>query len=85
MKEGEYPSVRAAAVDAGIVKPRIQVTWKDGATPEQIATAILKKVSPELIGELVKWLEPIVLLTSPHLTSPQGQKIASNRSASGPK
>jgi hypothetical protein len=58
MKQGEYPSVRAAAVDAGIVKPRIQVTWKDGATPEQIATAILKKVSPELIGELVKWLDP---------------------------
>lgn len=54
MKQGEYPSVRAAAVDAGIVKPRIQVTWKADATPEQIAQAVLKKIPPELIGKVAK-------------------------------
>jgi hypothetical protein len=57
MKQGEYPSVRAAAVDAGIVKPRIQVSWKDGATAEQIAAAILKKLPADLIADVVKALE----------------------------
>ena len=48
MKQGDYPSVRAAAVDAGIVKPRIQVTWKADADPKAMALAVLKKVPKEL-------------------------------------
>jgi hypothetical protein len=57
MRAGEYSSVRSAAIDAGIVKPRTQATWKADATPEQIAKAISKKVSSELMAEVVKHLQ----------------------------
>jgi hypothetical protein len=56
MKAGDYPSVRAAAVDAGIVKPRIQVTWKADATPEAIAAAIYKKIPSEMLSDVIQLL-----------------------------
>jgi hypothetical protein len=56
MKAGDYPSVRAAAVDAGIIKPRVQVTWKADATSEAIAAAICKKVPPEMLSDVIQLL-----------------------------
>jgi hypothetical protein len=52
MRAGEFPSVRAAALEAGIVKPRVQVE----PTPEGLARAARKHI-PEQIAELVRLLE----------------------------
>lgn len=61
MKQGEYPSVRAAAVDAGIVKPRVQVTWKAEATPEEIAQAVIKKIPDGLEEDVIKAMMQMIL------------------------
>lgn len=52
MKQGEFRSVRAAAIAAGIVKPRVQVTWKSDAGADAIASAVMKKIPPELALEV---------------------------------
>ena len=56
MKSGEFPSVRAAAVAAGIVHPRVHLTWKANASADAIASAICKKVSPDMLPELIQSL-----------------------------
>jgi hypothetical protein len=56
MKQGQYPSVRAAAIDAGIVKPRVKIEWKADATPEMIAAAIRKKVPPDMLSDVIQLL-----------------------------
>lgn len=58
VEAGEYSSARAAAIDAGILKPRVQVTWKGDATDEQIAKALIRKLSDgSLKSTLVDFLE----------------------------
>ncbi len=53
MKAGEYPSVRRAAMDAGIVKP----TVTHGVSADAFARAALKHLTVGQIEELVEMLE----------------------------
>jgi hypothetical protein len=53
MKTGEYPSVRRAAMDAGIVKP----TVTHGVSADAFARAALKHLTDDQIEALVEMLE----------------------------
>ena len=53
MRQGEYPSVRAAAVDAGIVKPRKQFTVGSSTTPEAFAGSLWEKLDEEFLVQVV--------------------------------
>jgi hypothetical protein len=53
MKAGEYPSVRRAAMDAGIVKP----TVTHGVSADAFARAARKHLTADQIEELVEMLE----------------------------
>jgi hypothetical protein len=53
MKSGEFPSVRAAAIAAGILTPRIRVEWKANANADAIASALLKKISPDMLPDVI--------------------------------
>jgi hypothetical protein len=52
VKAGEFPSVRAAAVAAGIVKPRLQFTVGPSTTPQAFAGALFERLEPEFLDEL---------------------------------
>ncbi len=56
MKAGEYPSVRRAAMDAGIVKP----TVTHRATPEAFAHAAYNRLSYAEVEQLVKTLSAML-------------------------
>jgi hypothetical protein len=51
VKAGEFPSVRAAAVAAGIVKPRLQFTVGPSTTPQAFAGALFERLEPEFLDE----------------------------------
>lgn len=53
MREGEYPSVRAAAVDAGIVKPRKQFTVGPSTTPDAFAGALWEKLDEDFLAQVI--------------------------------
>ncbi len=61
MKAGEYKSVRAAALEAGIVKPRISAQ----ADPASVARAIIKHFDEEQIADLIKRLIPYLPIEKP--------------------
>jgi len=44
--------VRAAAVAAGIVKPRLQFTVGPSTTPQAFAGALFERLEPEFLDEL---------------------------------
>jgi hypothetical protein len=52
VKAGEFPSMRAAAVAAGIVKPRLQFTVGPSTTPQAFAGALFERLEPEFLDEL---------------------------------
>ncbi|MEM9116939.1 MAG: hypothetical protein AAGD09_03545 [Cyanobacteria bacterium P01_F01_bin.56] len=52
MKGGEYPSVRAAAVEAGIVKPRKQFTVGPATTPEAFAGSLWEKLDEDFLVQV---------------------------------
>jgi hypothetical protein len=52
MKAGEYPSVRAAALEAGIVQPRLSVPLD----PDQLAAALLRQLEPDAVRRVVALL-----------------------------
>lgn len=51
-KDKKYRSVRAAAIDQGIIKPRLTVSWKDGEDSAVIAGHIVEKLSEEQLREV---------------------------------
>jgi hypothetical protein len=53
LKQGEYPSARSAAIDAGIVKPRQQFTKGATTTPESFAGALFEKLEPDYLAQVV--------------------------------
>lgn len=57
VKSGEYPSVRAAAVDAGILKPRQQFTVGHSTTPEAFARSLTDKLDPDFLAQVVVAIE----------------------------
>jgi hypothetical protein len=56
VKVGEFPSVRAAAVAAGIVRPRLQFTVGPTTTPQAFAGALFERLEPEFLDELYETL-----------------------------
>jgi hypothetical protein len=56
VKAGEFPSMRAAAVAAGIVKPRLQFTVGPSTTPQAFAGALFERLEPEFLDELYETL-----------------------------
>ena len=55
MKAGKYRSVREAAIDAGIVKPRQQ--WSAPGPVEKLAALIRKRYTEDQIHQLIQLLE----------------------------
>lgn len=54
MKAGEFKSVRAAAIEAGIVKPnsRVTISVSQSETPEQFAAKILERFDRDFLEGL---------------------------------
>ncbi len=63
VKAGEFPSMRAAAVAAGIVKPRLQFTVGPSTTPQAFAGALFERLEPEFFDELYEALTSVSAAT----------------------
>jgi transcriptional regulator with XRE-family HTH domain len=53
----EYPSVRAAAIAVGIIKPRINFSVKGDASPEDVAAQLKAKFGVAFLSELIVLLQ----------------------------
>lgn len=53
LKAGEYRSIRAAAVEAGIVRPFIRFTVGTSTDPRKFAASLKSKLDPEFLAALI--------------------------------
>ena len=51
-KDKRFKSVRAAAIEAGVVKRSFSIQIREDSTPQQIADRLAKKLTPEQLSEL---------------------------------
>lgn len=56
MKQGEYSSVRAAAIDAGIVEQRTTFSVGKSTTPHSLANSLYERLGSEFVTELAQLL-----------------------------
>ena len=61
IKQGEFKSVRAAAVAAGIVKPRKQFTVGHGTDPRDFAVKLSDELEHDFLVQLVAALNELVI------------------------
>ena len=53
LKRGEYPSVRSAAIAAGVLKPRQTFSVGETTTPEAFAGALFERLEPDFLALVV--------------------------------
>ena len=61
MQQGEYPSVRAAAIDAGIVKPRQRFEVGHSTKPENLAKSLIDKCDRAFVVQLAATLTELLV------------------------